>query len=94
MSFFIALGIVVIVGILVANYYPKPNSKSPLAQGEILIPEVEEPVQTLVEAPTVPQVEAQPEAPAEVPVEAPAPKMSAKPKKKYYYNNKKPKTNK
>ncbi len=51
MSFIIALVAVLIVGILIANYYPKPKSKSPLAQGEVLIPEVAEPVQE-VEVPT------------------------------------------
>jgi hypothetical protein len=38
MSIVIALIVVLVVGGLVANYYPKPN-KSTLAQGEILTPE-------------------------------------------------------
>jgi outer membrane biosynthesis protein TonB len=76
MSIVIALIIVLVVGALVANFYPKP-SKPTLAQGEILIPEPEvtpestpEIVEPLVETKVVeePKVE--------------APKMSAKPKKK------------
>lgn len=93
MSLILTLVIVLVVGALVANYYPAPKAKVapveettilPTPEPEIVVPEpvrIDEPVAT----PT-----------ADKPVVETAPKMAAKPKKKrnYHHNSNKPKTNK
>ena len=86
MSIIIAIAIFLVVGVLVAKFYPKSNVESPLAQGEILTPDPE------VEAPVV-------EAPKPIPTLTAKPvdqttKPAPKSKKKYNHNNKKPKTTK
>ena len=90
MSIIIVLVIVLVVGALVANYYPSPSSKSTLAQGELLSPSEElsipEPVEEVASI--------DPPAITTKPSDQAAAKMTAKPKKKYYHNNKKPKTTK
>jgi hypothetical protein len=78
MSIVIALIIVLVVAGLITKFYPKPI-QSPLAQGEILIPEPE-----VTPEPT-PEVVVEPLVETKVVAEAPkveAPKMTAKPKKK------------
>jgi outer membrane biosynthesis protein TonB len=75
MSIVIALIVVLVVGGIIANLYPKSN-KSTLAKGEILTPESEvlpEPIhEVIIEPLVVPTPETKVE----------APKMTAKPKKK------------
>jgi len=78
MSIVIALILVLVVATLVTKFYPKPI-QSPLAKGEILIPEPE-----ILPEPT-PEVVVESLVETKVVVETPkveAPKMAAKPKKK------------
>jgi hypothetical protein len=100
MSIIIALAVVLIVGALIANFYPAPISKSTLAQGEILTPDSEDLIKLScegeVKAPVVEEpAHIDPPAITTQPSDQAAAKMSAKPNKKYYHNNnKKAKTNK
>ena len=80
MSIVIALIVVLVVGGIIANLYPKPN-KPTLAQGEILIPEPE-----VLPEPVVDVVESTPEVVVETP------KMATKPKKKPQHKKKPVKT--
>jgi hypothetical protein len=78
MSIVIALIIVLVVAGLITKFYPKPI-QSPLAKGEILIPEPE-----FLPEPT-PEVIVEPLVETKVVIETPkveVPKMAAKPKKK------------
>ena len=82
MSIVIALLVVIIVGTLVAKFYPTTKSKSPLAQGEILIPDAEELMQESgrVIIPETPQPKKR--GPKPKPQGAPKTMAAKKPKKK------------
>lgn len=96
MSIVIALIVVLVVGALIAKYYPTPKATNTLAKGEMLTPDSED----LIKLSSKEEEVAVPTTPPLIttkPSDEAAAKMSAKPKKKYYHNkntNKKPKTNK